>query len=83
MTIGGIRSTGVSACLGIASYVHSLVRDALQMNPSGEERDLPTLTFTSVMDEEGDILVEGVPCHVTHPLSKFGMTSEEHPKSKL
>ncbi|ELT87509.1 hypothetical protein CAPTEDRAFT_208298 [Capitella teleta] len=76
VTVAGIRSTGVSACLGIASHVKSLVSGDIGLKPSGPTRELPKLRVADGLDSEGNVLVDDTPYHVTHPLSKFGRRLE-------
>lgn len=65
ITVGGIRSTGLSACLGIAKYVASF---------------LPSLGFDNTSYQHlprSGLLKVDQDWNVTHPITKFGMQSKE------
>ena len=73
ITVGGIRSTGLSGSLGIAEKVHSLLKTSLII-----ERDRgqslfiykPDVSFT----RHGSAIVDGVEHFITHPLTFAGRT---------
>ncbi len=72
MTVGGIRSTGLSNCLAIAKYVRSSLADNLKVKPSGHPRQSPGRAVWWKTDR-GTIALDGAEYTVTHPISKFGL----------
>ena len=80
ITVGGIRSTGVTACLGIAKHVQDLVRNTLspQTSVSGQSSAEHIVPFwvTTV----GSVVMDGAEYNITHPIAKYGLTDA---KSKL
>ena len=72
ITVGGIRSTGVSACLGISSHVCDLVRD-FGLDPSrGPTSHIERINW-SILPGKAAIHDECV-YHMTHPITKYGTT---------
>ncbi|XP_041373493.1 uncharacterized protein MG039 homolog [Gigantopelta aegis] len=70
ITVGGIRSTGVSACLGISSHVCDLVHD-LGLDPSrGPSSHIERINWT-ILPGKAAIHDECV-YHMTHPIAKYG-----------
>ena len=67
ITVGGIRSTGLSACLGIAKHVASF---------------LPSLGFENVNNPPSSLLKADRNWKITHPITKFGLSTDGH-KSTL
>lgn len=71
ITVGGIRSTGLSGSLGIANMVQQLIQDRLKMEPSlGSCHSLtsPEVTFT----KHGTAIIDGREHKITHPLTFVG-----------
>lgn len=64
ITVGGIRSTGLSACLGIAKHVASF---------------LPSLGFeNSNNPPTSGLLKVDENWKITHPITKFGLSTDDH-----
>ncbi|XP_052219838.1 glycerol 3-phosphate dehydrogenase-like isoform X4 [Dreissena polymorpha] len=73
ITVGGIRSTGLSGSLGIAEKVHSLVKTSLNIEPDRGQSlfiSKPDVSFT----RHGSAIVDGVEHFITHPLTFAGRT---------
>lgn len=66
ITVGGIRSTGLSACLGIAKHLASFL-------PSFGFTNTSCLTTSGLFKVDQD-------WRVTHPITKFGMLSSDNGK---
>lgn len=72
LTIGGIRSTGLSACTGIADHAYCLVEDKYGLEPSGtawNTLDKINFRFTNKGTAEFQNGIEHV---ITHPLTITG-----------
>ncbi|KAK3097408.1 hypothetical protein FSP39_009389 [Pinctada imbricata] len=68
ITAGGIRSTGLSGCLGIAHMVLEMVREQLGIEASYSENR--TLTRQNVvMETNGTAMIDGIHYEVTHPIA--------------
>lgn len=64
ITVGGIRSTGLSACLGIAKHVASF---------------LPSLGFENPnKPPTSGLLKADNNWKITHPITKFGLSTDDH-----
>lgn len=63
ITVGGIRSTGLSACLGIAKHVASYLPSFGFKNSNN-----PPVTGLTVADKDWKI---------THPITKFGLLADD------
>ena len=73
MTVGGIRSTGLSGSLGISEMVRELIETKIGLEPSqGHYSVVPTpnMTFTKY----GTALIDGQEYRVKHPLTFVGKT---------
>lgn len=72
ITVGGIRSTGLSACLGIAKHISSMLPSYF---PSYSAPDTPKVTLTGRQfhDNEKALVFEDQKFMVTHPLTRFGI----------
>lgn len=71
VTVGGIRSTGLSGCLGIAEIVHDFTENTVGVEPSHGSCftvSSPCVTFT----QTGSALIDGQEYVVKHPLTCFG-----------
>lgn len=71
ITVGGIRSTGLSGCLGISEMVHDLTKNTLQVELSQGSCHVvsaPHVTFTKY----GSALVDSHEYIVKHPITLFG-----------
>ena len=64
ITVGGIRSTGLSSCLGIAKHVASFL-PSLGLD---DAKSLPSASALLTVDQNWKI---------THPITKFGMLAAE------
>lgn len=72
LTIGGIRSTGLSACTGIADHAYCLVKDKYGLEPSGaawNTIDKINFRFTKRGTAE---FKSGIEHYITHPLTITG-----------
>ncbi|XP_076465299.1 glycerol 3-phosphate dehydrogenase-like isoform X2 [Babylonia areolata] len=85
ITVGGIRSTGVSASLGIAEHVASLVQTDLKAEPTrGPTHSLEASDWNLLPG--GTLLVDGHTYGVCHPITLFGMkegSSNSNSNSRL
>ena len=71
VTVGGIRSTGVSGSLGLSDKVRRLVTEDLNLEPSrGGSSSLtkPDWHFS----QRGTTVIEGKDVVITHPLTFYG-----------
>ncbi|XP_045215472.2 glycerol 3-phosphate dehydrogenase-like [Mercenaria mercenaria] len=74
ITVGGIRSTGLSACLGISEIVRELVETRIGLEPSRGACltvSTPSVTFTKY----GSAFIDGQEYCVKHPLTFVGKTN--------
>ncbi|XP_031555775.1 uncharacterized protein LOC116292572 [Actinia tenebrosa] len=74
ITVGGIRSTGLSACLGIAKHISSML---LSYFPSHPTSDTPKLNVSGrqFCENEKTLVFEDQKFMVTHPLTRFGINT--------
>ncbi|XP_072037824.1 glycerol 3-phosphate dehydrogenase-like [Amphiura filiformis] len=94
ITIGGIRSTGLSACTGLAQYVGNQMQSELglvphttsgsveiaQQSDEGDDKHGENNNMWNLDDKHQDHLVlSGAKYRITHPLSRLGLD----PSSKL
>lgn len=85
IAVAGIRSTGLTASLGIGNYVVrslSSILDTCQWGSSEEERTVKTTPLPSleqmVLDfdnRQGEVQIHGHVYKVTHPLTQIGWSS--------
>ena len=74
ITVGGIRSTGLSACLGIAKYVAGLYVDmGLKVHPS---KGLALPVPRKYVGEQ-NVGASGRSWKITHPITKFGISTDD------
>ncbi|RHY15691.1 hypothetical protein DYB32_010732, partial [Aphanomyces invadans] len=80
VTVGGIRSTGVTASLGIADYVASLI-DASHLGHVHRDTARCPTAFSLPPDlvcqgtpDTMTVALDGVVHKVTHPLSRWGLS---------
>ena len=75
ITVGGIRSTGLSACLGIAKHVASLLPSmGLEFCHNDEAEGIPEMIGRSYCGD-GSVEFGGRKWEITHPITKFGISS--------
>ena len=75
VTVGGIRSTGASACLAIAEYVYQEMKARLVL-PASIPVTMETpyqLTFT--VTDHCSIIMDDQEYRATHPIAKHGLSS--------
>jgi glycerol-3-phosphate dehydrogenase len=87
VVVAGIRSTGLSASLGIGNYVSRLVRMIMRHYPTGRSVQQSALQTTpmpsidelvrsyqdhQVFGRKGFVTIHGHKYYVTHPLSRMG-----------
>ncbi|XP_013407595.1 uncharacterized protein LOC106171696 [Lingula anatina] len=74
ITVGGIRSTGLSASQAIARHVGSILSTDLKLSPSHcpLDRDIGGATKTWSTDCT-ELALDGAGYKVTHPLTAFGL----------
>lgn len=71
VTVGGIRSTGLSGCLGIAEKVRDLVKDDIRIEPSRGK--CLSITVPEVcLTNHGTCVIDKTEYVVTHPLTITG-----------
>jgi len=80
LTVGGIRSTGATACMGIASHVLGLIKNKQYPISNKDDnshilKDFENLEWTP--DSEGKVLIDGIQYTVTHPITKFGLFNND------
>ena len=72
ITVGGIRSTGVSASLGIAQHVAALMQDDLQAEPTrGSTHTVESLDWKLL--PSGTLVADGQQYGISHPITLYGM----------
>ena len=82
VTVGGIRSTGVTSGLAIAELVRKGVQDDIGVAPSGVKPP-PVVWDVAVPywhTQHGTVVMDGAQYKVTHPLMQFGIWDK---KAKL
>lgn len=75
VSVGGIRSTGLSGCLGIADDVHHLIKDDLKLETTiGISSNVarPEVQFTNF----GTAVIDGHEYTITHPITVHGKNIE-------
>lgn len=81
ITVGGIRSTGLSSCLSIAGkvldFLNELDSSPTKVPPKQHDHRRPTWTASG----NSGIIMDGVHYSITHPLTRLGL--EQHLSSKL
>ena len=76
LTVGGIRSTGVSGSLGIAQYVSEILQTDFDLEPiHGEARHLEKVPWTAGGDG-ASVIIDGCVYHMAHPIFQFGHQKE-------
>lgn len=81
ITVGGIRSTGVSGSLGIAEYVAALVRDQLKFQPC--RPPCPIQGSDWKLLTSGQLSVDKELYNVHHPIALFGLKERQGRTSRL
>ncbi|KAK3583512.1 hypothetical protein CHS0354_026098 [Potamilus streckersoni] len=71
ITIGGIRSTGVSGCLGIAEKVYDLLTENIGLDPSRSLTAINSLNYRRIADDY--VVIDGAAYKITHPITLSGM----------
>ena len=86
ISVAGIRSTGLTASLGIGSYVTTLLKPMIQYHPlttslntTGRIKETPlpdvkTLAKSYRDSLDGTVNIHGYKYKVTHPITKIGWT---------
>ena len=82
LTVGGIRSTGATACMGIAQHVHKLISQHMEDNPGNfnsngiknNTNEFESLNWKKM--DEGKVVIDDMSYTVTHPITKFGLFHE-------
>jgi glycerol-3-phosphate dehydrogenase len=82
IAVAGIRSTGLTASLGIGNYVVRHLRSVLDEPES--KKDIKTTPMPQVSDlvrdfheNKGYVFIHGHRYRVTHPLTRFGLQSKK------
>ena len=73
LTVGGIRSSGQSACLGIAKYVRNLLNRELKAIPSRPAVTKPAPVTVPWTTDKPSYVFDGAEYNVCHPLMKYGL----------
>ena len=86
LTVGGIRSTGVSGCLALARYVHHLL--LMLDGQSNRPTHTPAVGATRgqaipFITDKVSAILDGSEYTVTHPLMKLGMPQGFNHKSNI
>ena len=71
ITVGGIRSTGVSGSLGLSDKVRHLTAEALKLEPtrgSNSSIEKPEWQFTA----RNTLMIDGRETVITHPITYYG-----------
>ncbi|XP_046544009.1 uncharacterized protein MG039 homolog isoform X2 [Haliotis rubra] len=72
ITVGGIRSTGLSGCLGIADHVGHLVKEDLQLEPTqGRSHRISRVDLTFLPAQQ-TATADGCTYYMTHPITQHG-----------
>ena len=72
ITAGGIRSTGLSGCLGIAAKVNDLMEKVLRVEPTRGRSFSVARPEVQILNN-GVVKVDGSHYRITHPLSYLGL----------
>jgi len=86
ITVGGIRSTGATACLGIASHVADLIQQQnLFPNHTNvvDNQNLDVLNYKLSEDKAGYIDIDDKQYFISHPITKFGLLNQHQSNSHL
>ena len=78
MTVGGIRSTGATACMGIANHVASTISRHNNQTQFCRQNGKDNKMFEKLnwkKDEyiKGNVKIDGKSYYVTHPITRFGL----------
>jgi len=79
ITVGGIRSTGATACLGIASHVADLIQQQnLLPNHTNvvDNQNLDVLNYKLSEDKAGYLDIDNKQYFISHPITKFGLLNQ-------
>lgn len=77
MTVGGIRSTGVSGSLGIAQYVADTLRSKFELEPSrGGTKQLQEIPWR-IGSDGASVSIDGHSYNMAHPIFQFGHQREQ------
>lgn len=89
VAVAGIRSTGLTASLGIGNYVMRLLRSILEEGSSPRIQTTPIPPVSELICDfqrrgDGRVMIQGYPYQVTHPLTRLGWeAASTHHLSKL
>jgi len=86
ITVGGIRSTGATACLGIASHVADLIQQQNLLPHHKyvvEDEKLEVLNYKISEDRVGCIDIDDQQYFISHPITKFGLLNQHQSNSHL
>lgn len=91
VAVAGIRSTGLTASLGIGNYVIRLLGSILEAPPASRPaaiRTSPmppveTLIANFASRQDGRVVIQGYPYKVTHPLTRLGWKAIIESRAKL
>ncbi|XP_046343107.2 glycerol 3-phosphate dehydrogenase-like [Haliotis rufescens] len=72
ITVGGIRSTGLSGCLGIADHVGHLVQEDLQQEPTQGRSHRINRVELAFLPEQQTATADGCTYYMTHPITQLG-----------
>ncbi|XP_076104866.1 glycerol 3-phosphate dehydrogenase-like [Mytilus galloprovincialis] len=83
LTVGGIRSTGLSGCIGIADHILSQVKDKFGIEPSKSSWEtIQKVNFK--FTKNGTVMFPyGIEHLITHPLTFTGVTRQMISQSNL
>ncbi|KAK3769922.1 hypothetical protein RRG08_048133 [Elysia crispata] len=77
LTVGGIRSTGVSGSLGIAQHVCDSLRMDFDLEPSrGGTKSLRKISWKAGVDA-ASVIIDGCHYDMVHPIFQFGHQKEQ------
>lgn len=82
ITLGGIRSTGVSGCLGISNMVKEIVKDKFNLEPSSASYNtLEKILYT--YDGHGIVTIGNQQYKISHPMMRAGFDDGHNMLSSL
>ena len=73
VTVGGIRSTGLTACLGIGTHVWDIIKTVLCLEPSSARVETTQSKASCWITGKPSYVLDGAEYTVTHPLMKVGL----------
>ena len=83
LTIGGIRSTGLSGCIGIGDHVLTLVRDKFSVEASCTKWNTINPVDFNFTGRGTVTFPNGIEHYIAHPLTFTGINKQSEINPKL